>query len=413
MQLNEFIQNLPENGLTVSKRISDYLGVSSSEILIDLRQERMNMALPEGVSEAMKQAVEEISRPFGIRLNAPWRGYESLRKAVSERIDRFGATVSEEDIFITAGAESAQNAVSSLFGAENTVLLPDPGLRSVVYLQQCAGRNLSFYRCCESNGFCPLPQGEEADLVFLSSPDPVTGTALDRETLQSWVDWANETDAVLIYDSSLSDYLEGEEYPRSIYEMAGAKTCAVELFSFEKGYGIGELKVAYVVIPASLSRHGVPLRKLWCAEQFSAAVPADYVMQRAAEALCSRELGEETKKLFHRIKKVARTLSEGLTRAGIEHVGGKMAPYLWAKCPEEMNSWQCFDRILEHGSCVVIPGSQYGWGGERHFRLSAFGLPEEAAEAMERFQTLFGNREAPEGEESHREEVEKHLFETL
>lgn len=411
MLLNEHVSTLSENGVSVKKRLEAYLSEHPSTTLLRLDQSLMNMPLPPVVTQGMVQAVEETAAPFGVRLSSPWSGYESLKKAIADDLNRYGVKVSESEIFITSGLESAYACLSHLFAPENTVVLPSPCESHLLQLQQCAGRNVTFARATPENGFAPEPDGTPSDLIFLSSPNPVTGAPMTREKLQKWVDHANENGSILFYDASLSPYLSGKDLPRSVYEIEGARSCAIQIFSFEKGYGVKELKIAYVIIPANLSRETHRIRDLFCTRQPATATPPSYVMQRAAELLLSREAAEGTEKLIYRIQKVAATLSAGLSRAGIPHVGAESSPYLWAQCPEGMNSWQCFDKILEEGRCVVTPGSVFGLGGEGFFRLTAFGIPEEAEEAGERFFTVFSKKEDQSPAESEAE-VAARLFET-
>ena len=365
-----------------------------SSTLIRIDQSLMNMPLPPVVTQGMLHAVEETAAPFGVRLSSPWSGYESLKKAIAADLAFRGVKVSESEIFITSGLESAYSCLSHLFGAENTVILPSPCESRLVQLQQCAGRNVTFARAVPENDFAPEPDGSPADLIYLTSPSPVTGAPISREKLQKWVDYANESGAILFYDASLSPYLSGkEDYPRSVYEIESARSCAIQVFSFEKGYGVKELKIAYVIIPATLSRGTVRIRDLFCARQPATATPPSYVMQRAAELLLSHEAAADTEKLIYRIQKVAATLSAGLSMAGIPHVGAESSPYLWCQCPDGMNSWQCFDKLLEEASCVVTPGSVFGLGGEGFFRMTAFCTPDEAAEAVEKLTAAFEKKE--------------------
>ena len=320
MKLNENIKVLPESGLSIKKRVGEYLIQAPDATLIRLDQSLMNMPLPPKVTEEMKKAVDEVAAPFGVRLNSPWSGYASLKKRIAEHLASFGAAVDESEVFITSGLESAHSCVAQLFASENTVLLPDPSERNLMELQRCLGRNLIFSRAKAENGFVPLPDGEGECVVYLANPNPVTGAVMDRKTLGAWVDYVKEQGGVIIHDASLSEYVDREDVPHSIVEIEGARDCAIELFSFEKGYGVRELKIAYVVIPSCLERDGARLRDLWCARQPATATPPSFVMQRAAEMLFSPEAREGTGKILHRIKKVGRTLSEGLSRAGIPNV---------------------------------------------------------------------------------------------
>lgn len=409
MQLNENIKLLPEAGISVQKRVADFMLRTPDATLIRLDQDLMNMPLPPRVTEEMKAAVDEVSSPTGIRLTSPWSGYESLKKRIADNLSRLGVTLPESDVYITSGLESAHACLSQLFGPENNVLLTDPCERNLLELQQCLGRNISFARALPENGFVPLPDQTPADLIYLASPNPVTGVAMTREQMQTWVDWANENGSIIIHDASLSEYIQNEDFPRSIYQIEGARDCAIELFSFEKGYGVRELKIAYAIIPGFLTRSETRLRDLWQARQPATATPPSFVMQRAAEMILSPEAMEETEKIIYRIKKVAKTLADGLTAAGIPFVGEKTSPFLWAQCPGDMNAWQCFDTLIEEGRLVVMPGSLFGYSGERYFRLTAFGMPEEAALAADRMKQVFSTA-LKEEEKASPEEVAARLF---
>ncbi len=412
MQFNEAIGFLPESGVSVKKRVRDFVELYPDRTLIRLDQDMMNMPLPPAVTEGMKAAAEETSDPFGMRLNSPWSGYASLKKAIVDHLQKHGVHMMENEVFITCGTESANDALSDLFGMENTVLLSDPVEKKLSLIHQCAGRNISFIRAIPENGFCPEPDGTAADLIYLASPHPVTGVAMNRETLKKWVDFANENGSILFYDSSLSEYIGEGDFPHSIYEIEGAKTCAIELFSFGKGYGVRELKIAYIIIPTTLTRNDTKISHLFSIHQPFSETPPSYIMQKAAELLFSPEAREETEKLIYRIKKVGKILSDGLTRAGIPHVGGEVSPFLWAQCPYGMSAWQCFDLLLEKAGCVVTPGFDFGYGGEHFFRITAFGMPDEAEKAVEKIARAFEEKgKEPEGESE--EAAATRLFETL
>ena len=407
MILNENVTVLPESGLSVKKRIEEFLSSHPSRTLLRLDQSLMNMSLPAFVIRGMVGAAEETAAPEGRRLSSPWSGYDTLKKAISSHLEGFSVKIPESEIFITSGLESARSCLLHLFSDGRSVILPSPCESRLRELCQSAGSSVSFLRATPENAFAPEPDGTKGELIFLSSPDAVTGAVLTRDKLEKWVRFANENGSVLFYDASFSEYIEGDDLPRSIYEIEGARDCAIQIFSFEKGYGVKELKVAYVVIPASLIRENMRLRDLFCARQPSTATPPSYVMQRAAELLLAPENREEVARMIHRIKKVAVTLSQGLSRAGIPHTGGDASPFLWAQCPEGVNSWQCFDLLLEKAGCVVTPGSLFGFGGEGFFRITSFGLPEEAAEAGERIPLAF---RPVEKEEKATEEIANLLF---
>lgn len=411
MLFNEYIHLLPTAAVTVEKRVQEYLLKNPSATLIRLDQDLMNMPLPDSVRQGMIDAVREISDPFGVKLECPWSGYAGVKRAVCERYNRLGVTVLENEVFMVSGLESGYNALSQLFGPENNVLLPDPGKRRLTLMQQAAGRNVSFLRATPENRFLPAPGADGTDLIFLSSPNVITGVSYTRAELQKWVDFACDNGSLLFFDSSLSEYVSDEDHPRSIYELDGAADCAVELFSFERGYGVKELKIAYLVIPQALSRGTLRLHQLFSTQQPAIATPPSFVMQKAAEHLLSPEAKEATEKIVRRIQRVAATLSRGLAAAGIPHVGEDSSPYIWAQCPDGMTSWKCFDRLLEEAQIVVTPGTLYGYAGENFVRITSFGLPEEAKEATEKLVDVFRpvRFAAPEAKEAE-EEAAKVLF---
>ena len=381
MRFHDNLMSLAESGVLVEKRVEDFLRLHPSKTLIRLDQKLMNMPLPSAVPEAMKSAVDETVSPYGRTLESPRTGYDFLKKALADRYAGYGVQVFPEEVFITAGLESAYDALSSLFASENDVLLPDPCRRALLYSQRYAGRGIAFLRATPDNDFSPAPPENRADLIFLASPDPVTGVPMTRARAEEWVRFAMMHHSLIFFDASLSFYVEEGEGIRSIYEIPDARECAIELFSFEHGFGVRELKIASCVIPTTLARQDQNLAGLFSMHRRFAASPPSFVFQKAAQTLLSDAAKEELDTILHRIKKVAVTLSDGLTAAGIPNVGGRCAPYLWAQCPPELNAWQTFDYLMENAGLVVTPGSMFGVGGERYFRLTAFGLPEEAQTA--------------------------------
>lgn len=394
MQLNEKIQTVTSSSVTVEGRVEDFFRANPSRTLIRLDQNLIHLALPQTVCEGMKEAAIETANPAGIQLTSPREGYDSLKKRISEYYAALGAQIRETEIFITGGALATYAAISRLFGAENTVVLPDPCEREVLQIQSMAGRTLRFCKAVPENNFRPLPPEEGADIAILSSPDSVTGARLNREELTGWVNWANANGAVLIFDASLSEFCEGEDAIHSIYEIPEARNCAIELFSFGEAFGSPEIKTAFCTVPQSINRNSVPLWKLFQMHQISHSSPPSFVMQHAAELLLSSEAQSEERKMMADLKEVSFLLSEGLRQAGIPHVGELSSPYIWAQCPEGYSSWQFFDLLLEKCGIVVTPGSNFGTGGENFFRMTAFGSPAEAKEAMERIAVLMEELQA-------------------
>ncbi|MBP5289064.1 MAG: aminotransferase class I/II-fold pyridoxal phosphate-dependent enzyme [Clostridia bacterium] len=378
MKLNEGIKLLPGSAATVKNRVEEFRGKYPSETLIHLDRPWMARPLPDAVRERMESALRDVVTPFGTHLDSPVFGYRSVRAALAERLRRLGVEAAESEIFLFPGAESAHSAFSRLFDRENDVLLPDPGEPYLTTLHRGAGRNLRFLRAMPENDFLPLPE-ERADLICLSSPNLVTGAAYSADALKALVDRVNEWGSVLIFDASFTAFCPNA--PRSIYEIPGARNCAVEIFSFDRAFGAPELKAASLMIPQSLVRQEERLNALFCASAVVSSPPS-FISQAAGacflseEALAGREAAREE------VLAVSRILSEGLTRAAIPHVGEGTSPCVWAQCPGDMSAWQFFDLLLEEANLVVTPGSLYGYSGERFVRLSAYLAPEEAREAV-------------------------------
>ncbi len=392
MQWNENIRSISPPALTVRRRVAEYLDRHPSASIIHLNESRMSMALPAEVERAMKEAVDEVSTRAGLKLDCPWSGYDILKSAVAAYYARLGADIPESDIFITTGMETAYTALSVLFGRENTAVTTDPGNRVIWQVNAAAGRTLRFLKASPENRFLPLPDERPADLIYLSSPHFITGAAYTREELAQWVDHANRTGAVIVFDASLSPYLDDVKYPRSIFEIPGAKGCAAELFSFENSLGVKELKAAYLVIPQALERGGEYLQRLFSLSQEAQFTPPSFVMQKAAERLLSEEARRETDAILKRLKEEAAILSTALSLLGIPHVGDETSPYIWAQCPAGLSSWQTFDLFLEKAQVVVVPGSRFGSGGEGFFRITCFGDPEESRVATERITRALAER---------------------
>ena len=381
MEWNENVKILSPPAVTVRRRVEEYLAQHPSATIIHLNESRVAMPLPALAVKAMKDAADEVALPHGMKLDSPWDGYPALKSAVSRRYTEMGIDVPESDIFVVSGMETAYFSLSFLFGENNTAVTTDPGNHVIWEVNRAAGRTLRFLRADAENAFKPMPDGREEDLIFLSSPHSVTGAAYTREELQKWVDFANENGSLIFFDASLSSFLDGEKYPRSIYEIDGAKKCAAELYSFESAFGVKELKIAYLVIPQALERAGERLQKLFSAAQPAAVTPPSFVMQKAAETLLSPEVRRETENTLHRLKEVSGTLSEELNKALLVHTGEETSPYLWVRCPDGFSSWQTFDLFLEKAGVVVVPGSRFGAGGEGYFRLTCYGDPEETGVA--------------------------------
>ena len=274
---------------------------------------------------------------------------------------------------------------------DNTVLVPDPVYPVYVDTNTMAGRKIIFMDANESNGFLPLPdESVHADIIYLCSPNNPTGAAYDRAGLKAWIDYANKENAIILYDAAYECFIVDDSLPRSIYEIEGAKTCAIEFCSFSKTAGFTGTRCGYTIVPLALERDGMSLNKMWLRRQTTKFNGVPYVVQRGAAAVFSEEGQKQIQENLSYYKQNAKVLAETLDELGIWYTGGKNSPYLWLKCPNGMKSWEFFDFLLEKANVVGTPGSGFGANGEGFFRLTAFGDQQKTLEAAERLKTLFG-----------------------
>ena len=272
---------------------------------------------------------------------------------------------------------------------DNTVLIPDPVYPVYVDTNVMAGRKIIFMDANAENGFLPLPDpAVQADIIYLCSPNNPTGAAYDRAGLKAWVDYANAQDAVILYDAAYECFIEDESLPRSIYEIEGAKDCAIEFCSFSKMAGFTGTRCGYTVVPMALERGGMNLHKMWLRRQTTKFNGVPYVVQRGAAAVFTREGQKQIHETLAYYKENAKVLAQTLDELGIWYTGGKNSPYLWLECPNGMDSWTFFDYLLENANVVGTPGAGFGKNGDRFFRLTAFGDKQKTLEAAERLKKL-------------------------
>ena len=279
--------------------------------------------------------------------------------------------------------------MGNLFSADARVLVAEPAYPAYVDTSRMAGRQINHLRGTRENGFLPLPANEaDADLIYLCSPNNPTGTAYTRAQLQQWVDWANARQAVIVFDAAYEAFIQDEDVPHSIYELPGARECAIEICSLSKTAGFTGMRLGYTVVPEALVREGCSLHDMWTQDRTTRTNGVSYVLQRAGEAALSPAGQRYSRESIAVYQENGRVLSEALTKAGVWFTGGRNAPYLWLPCPEGMSGWAFFDHLLREAQIVVTPGEGFGPGGADHVRLSCFGSPQDTAAAAERLLTI-------------------------
>lgn len=391
--LNLNFKNIADSYLfsNVNRKVAEYGEKKPGAPIIRLGIGDVTLPLAPAVIEAMQQALCEMSVQESFRGYGPEQGYNFLKDAIQEYYVARGTQLDSDEIFISDGAKSDLGNILDLFSVDNTVLVPDPVYPVYVDTNTMAGRKILFMDANESNGFLPLPDASiHADIVYLCSPNNPTGAAYDRAGLKAWVDYANQEHAVILYDAAYECFIVDEALPRSVFEIEGAKTCAIEFCSFSKTAGFTGTRCGYTVVPMALERDGMSLNKMWLRRQTTKFNGVPYVVQRGAAAVFSEEGQKQIQENLSYYKQNAKVLAETLDGLGIWYTGGKNSPYLWLKCPNGMKSWEFFDFLLEKANVVGTPGAGFGANGEGFFRLTAFGDQQKTLEAAERLKNLLG-----------------------
>ena len=392
MRLNEHFKNLGESYLfvTIAKKVAAYQQEHPEAKIIRLGIGDVTRPLAPAVIDALHKAVEDQARQETFHGYSPDSdGYPFLREAIAGYYKNFGVELDPSEIFVGDGAKSDLGNMLDLFDRDNTVLIPDPVYPVYVDTNVMDGRPIVYLDATEENGFLPLPDpGRRADLIYLCSPNNPTGAAYNKEQLQAWVDYALEQKAVLLYDAAYEAFITEPGLPHSIFEIPGAKQCAMEFCSLSKTAGFTGMRCGYTVLPRELRFGGVPLGKLWQRRQGCKFNGVSYLTQRGAQAVFTPEGQRQIREAIACYQENARVMMEVLDRLGIPYTGGVNSPYLWLKCPEGLGSWDYFDFLLERAQIVGTPGEGFGRNGEGWFRLTAFGDPAQTREAMARLERL-------------------------
>lgn len=389
MKINENYANLEQSYLfsTIAKKVNEYTAQNPDKKVIKLGIGDVTLPLCKAVTDALHKAVDEMGVQATFRGYGPEQGYDFLRKAVQEYYAKRNVELELDEIFISDGAKSDLGNILDLFSKDNTVLVPDPVYPVYVDTNVMAGRKVVYVDANGENEFLPLPdKNVQADIIYICSPNNPTGAAYNKEQLQTWVDYAKSMNAIILFDAAYECFVSDENLPRSIFEIEGAKDCAIEFCSLSKTAGFTGTRCGYTVVPKALGA----LNKMWVRRQTTKFNGVPYIVQRGAEAVFSEEGQKEIRENINYYKENAKVISDTLKSCGIWHVGGKHSPYIWLKCPNDMDSWTFFDYLLENAQVVGTPGAGFGKNGDGYFRLTSFGSKENTAEAMKRFKKLFG-----------------------
>ena len=407
-RINENYRKLPAGYLfpEIGRRVAAFAKANPSAKIIRLGIGDVTLPLAPAVVEALRDAATESGTATGFHGYAPDQGYDFLIEAILEHDYRGrGIALDADEVFVSDGSKQDSGNIQEIFGTECRIAVTDPVYPVYVDTNVMAGRTggvdekgrfagITYLAGDEENGFVPPPPDAPLDVAYLCSPNNPTGAVMTRAQLEAWVAWARARDAVLIFDAAYDAFIQDPALPRSIYEIEGAKRCAIEMRSYSKRAGFTGLRCAYTVVPKALEGstakgERVALRGLWARRQSTKFNGVPYVVQRAAAAVHTPEGRKQTGEQVAYYMENARALRRGLGAAGFTCFGGENAPYLWMRTPAGLGSWACFDRLLADAHVVCTPGSGFGAAGEGYVRLSAFNSRENVDEAIARIRKAF------------------------
>ncbi len=384
MKINENFQQLPGAYLfsEIAQRVKAFKAECPEADIISLGIGDVTQPLAPAVVEALHKAADEMAATATFRGYGPERGYDFLREAIVTNDFRArGIEIGSDEVFVSDGAKSDIGNFQELLSTDVRIAVTDPVYPVYIDANTMAGREIVTLPCTPENGFVPSLPTEQVDVVYLCYPNNPTGTTLTREQLKLWVDYALSHDALIFYDAAYEAYIQSEDVPHSIYEIEGAKECAVEFHSYSKTAGFTGIRCGYTVVPKSLR---VTLNPMWNRRQSTKFNGTSYLSQRAAEAIYTPEGKKQIRATIAYYMENARLMRETLTGMGFTVYGGVDAPYLWVQTPGGMTSWELFDKILRKAHVVCTPGVGFGDAGEGYVRLTAFGNREKTEEALRR-----------------------------
>ncbi len=387
MKVNKNYLNLQESYLfsTIAKKVNEYRTANPNSEIIRLGIGDVTLPLAPAVVEAMNKAVAEMGDGATFKGYGEEQGYEFLRVAVADYYKKKDVLLATDEIFISDGAKSDLGNILDVFSADNSVLIPNPVYPVYVDTNIMDNREIIYMDGNNENSFLPMPQeGVKADIIYLCSPNNPTGAVYNKQQLKSWVDYAIDNDAVILFDSAYEAFITDKSLPSSIYQIEGAKRCSIEFCSLSKTAGFTGTRCGYTVVPKDLRCDNASLNSLWLRRQTTKFNGVPYIVQRGAEAVFSAEGNAQIMENIKYYLENAKIITEALSAKGIQFTGGVNSPYIWLKCPDGMTSWDYFDYLLNEYNIVGTPGSGFGSAGEGYFRLTAFGDRNNIITAVKR-----------------------------
>lgn len=391
MKQNSNFQKLENNYLfaTIGQKVAAYKEAHPGNRIISMGIGDVTRPLAPAVITAMSQAVTEMGAQKSFHGYPSAYGEAFLRQGIQDYYAQRGVSLALDEIYVGDGAKSDIGNIVDLFDPDNVVLIPDPVYPVYVDTNVMSGRAVRYVSATAENGFLPVPPADiSADIIYLCSPNNPTGAVYDREGLEAWVTYALEQQAVILFDAAYEAFITGE-LPRSIFEIQGAKKCAIEFCSFSKTAGFTGVRCGYTVISHELVLGGVEIGKLWARRQATKFNGVSYITQRGAAAVFTPQGQAQIQESISYYRENAAVIAGAMEELGVWFTGGTNSPYIWLKTPQGLSSWEYFDKLLNEAQVVGTPGSGFGKNGEGYFRLTAFGDQEATREAVERLKILY------------------------
>lgn len=373
----------------IAQKTKAYLSEHPGAKLYRLGIGDVTLPLCNAVIEALHQAVDDQASQERFHGYMPEYGADFLREAIAGYYAQRNVQLSADEIFVSSGASDELGDILDLFDRSNAAMIIEPAYPAYVDANIMAGRKIVHLPSDCSNGFLPEPDpSSEADLLYICSPNNPTGAVFDRAQLQKWVDYANAHGSIILFDAAYEAFIEQPGLPHSIFEIEGAKTCAIEICSLSKTAGFTGTRLGYTVIPKKLARGGMNMNDMWVRNRTTKTNGVSYIIQKGGAAVFTPEGQREIHQNIQLYKQNAKMLMQTLDALNVWYCGGKNAPYIWMKCPDGLGSWDFFDLLLNRIQVIGTPGEGFGACGEGYFRFSAFGSPEDTQEAAKRLYEL-------------------------
>lgn len=392
IRLNKYYSELKDSYLfyNIAQKTKAYVEQHPGTKLLRMGIGDVSLPLCDAVIRALHEAVDDQASKSSFHGYMPECGASFLREKIAEHYEKRGVSLSADEVFVSSGASDELGDILDLFERSSSALVIEPAYPAYVDANVMAGRKIVHLSSSEENSFLPEPSEDiKADLLYICSPNNPTGAVFSREQLQVWVDFANENGSLILFDAAYEAFIEDETLPHSIFELDGAKTCAIEICSLSKTAGFTGTRLGYTVIPKALKRNGMNLNEMWVRNRTTKTNGVSYIIQKGGAAVFTEEGQRQIHENIQIYKKNAKILMKALDQIGMWYCGGKNAPYIWMRCPRGMKSWEFFDYLLHKIQVVGTPGEGFGAAGEGYFRFSTFGSPEDTKEAAERIVTLF------------------------